>query len=327
MNLTGELGIHARLLASGNGVRLDGLEVMLYRPVVSRLFIAQPARTVLQLVPYLYTLCTHAQCAASRAVLTAVGVTGLPPEDDHRLWLELLHENFWRLLLDWPLALGLPQEREAFIAWRTRPRSRENDIAATRLLLAQTLDTLAERCLAALAARWYGDGEVAAIHAAATARFVPPALTPADWLPCWQGLTPDLPPLPPPASVVAAYCQRLAMTRHAAQALVAGAPFPVAAVHDGSGLAVSQVWTARGVLTHAVELMAVRMSGDIDLVRRYSVWAPTDRHFADSSALLHLLAAAPASGADSAEPLQQQLTQAILALDPCLPYTLEWNHA
>lgn len=329
MNLTGELGIRVRLVAlNQDESRIDDLQVMLYRPVVSRLFVAQPAKTVRQLVPYLYTLCARAQCAASQAALAAAGARDLPPpEDDHRLWLEMLHEGFWRLLLDWPSALGLPQARDDFIDWRTRQRNRETDIAASTQLLSQTLEPLAERCMAALAVQWPDSRKTLAADAATPACLAASRLTPADWLPYWQGTSQKLPSAFVPASVAVAWCQRLAMTRYAVQALVEGWPFPLATAHDDCGLAVGQVWTARGVLTHAVERMDVRMSGtgDNDVVRRYAVWSPTDRHFANADALLCLsgsrtLPAAP-------EQARRYLNQIILALDPCLPYTLELSHA
>ena len=38
-------------------------------------------------------------------------------EPAHReLWIEVLHENLWRLLLDWPVALGLSPAKDDFIA-------------------------------------------------------------------------------------------------------------------------------------------------------------------------------------------------------------------
>jgi hypothetical protein len=59
-------------------------------------------------------------------------------------------------------------------------------------------------------------------------------------------------------------------------------------------------------------------------VVRYRVVAPTDIHFADAAALTAMLAGRQA---DSIESGRQLLEQAVLALDPCLPYTLELNDA
>lgn len=75
--------------------------------------------------------------------------------------------------------------------------------------------------------------------------------------------------------------------------------------------------TARGVLTHAVHVVDGK-------VLRYRVQAPTDGFFADAAPLARLLANREFPSLDQA---RQALDQAILALDPCLPYTLELQDA
>ena len=82
-------------------------------------------------------------------------------------------------------------------------------------------------------------------------------------------------------------------------------------------LAAGMAQTARGRLTHAVHVVEGR-------VARYRVQAPTDGFFADATALAALLANRRFVGLDQA---RQALEQAILALDPCLPYTLEVHDA
>ena len=71
------------------------------------------------------------------------------------------------------------------------------------------------------------------------------------------------------------------------------------------------------MLTHGVHVV----NGE---VARYRVWAPTDRYFADASALSALLEDANFSSINEA---RQALDRAILALDPCLPYAVELNDA
>ena len=102
----------------------------------------------------------------------------------------------------------------------------------------------------------------------------------------------------------------------ALKAMADGTPFPIA-VAGGNGWGVGQSATARGILTHAVHIVDGK-------VARYRVWAPTDLHFADDSALSALLAGRQFSSKNAAA---QALDQAILALDPCLPYTVELNDA
>ena len=101
-----------------------------------------------------------------------------------------------------------------------------------------------------------------------------------------------------------------------ATALDGGLSFPVAAAGE-PGWGVAQVRTARGVLTHAVHV-------DDGKVARYRVQAPTDGFFVDAAPLARLLANREFPSLDQA---RQALDQAILALDPCLPYTLELQDA
>lgn len=303
MNPAGELRIAARY---ADGL-LGKLTVSLQRPPISRLFVGQPPNVVLKTIPYLYTLCAGAQRAAARAALAAAGAA-VPSaaQDDGELWIEFLHETLWRLLLDWPAALGIPSAREAFADWRNA-RHGDQRLAATEALLAGPLAELAaaaESCLPETVDR--GPNKILDL----------PQLTPADWLPYWRGRADALPAWPRPVSIGAACRRRVAEARLAAAALAAGRPFPVAAA-GALGCGIGQAWTARGVLTHAVQL-------EEEQVSHYRVWAPTDRYFADPDAIAALIA--DSRFADEAA-ARQRLEQAILALDPCLPYSLELQHA
>jgi len=297
----GLLTVRARLHGQG----LDQLDVQLVRPAVTRLFIGQNPEAVVKTVPYLYTLCAHAQRAAAQAALAAAAGEARRPVDAGELWIEFLHENLWRLLLDWPQALGLSPANEAFAAWRAARQGPDN-IAATRTLLDGALHDIADRCLARLGC--------AADSEAPQGGF--PELAPEPWLAYWQGCSCDVPPTRRPVSVAAGYRARLGEVRLAAGALADGLPYPVAAA-GGNGWGLGQTQTARGVLTHAVHVEEGR-------VRNYRVWSPTDCHFADAGALAGLLAGRCFSDAGEA---RQGLDQAVLALDPCLPYVLELNDA
>lgn len=315
MNSVGSLSVAARY-AEG---RLSDLDVQLERPAVTRLFLGQTPAAVARTVPYLYTLCAQAQGTAARAALAAAADADLPPADSPALWAEALHENLWRLLLDWPLALGLPQAKEAFIAWRAA-RGGGQLGAATRDLLETTFlgcrledwvekgrrpsQSLAARCLERLECT-----ENSMLFDLAP-------LTPGDWLAYWRAGRGGEPAAPRPASVAAAWQARLQEAIAGAQALAGGLPYPMAAA-GGEGWGVGQTLTARGVLTHGVRIEDGRVAA-------YRVWAPTDRHFADAGPLTDLLndGSWPALGA-----AKQALEQAVLALDPCLPYTVKVENA
>lgn len=308
MNSAGLLTVRASL----NGDSLDGVEVCLQRPSVTKLFIGQIPEAVVKTIPYLYTLCAHAQRAAAQAALSAAMGEVRRPVDDGELWMEMLHENLWRLLLDWPTALALPSDQAAFVAWRAARHS-EAGLDETRKLLAGPLREMAEKCLEKLGDQLPPDtsGERANDQMPPTA-----GLAPAEWLDYWQGQAALPPVVRQPSSVLGAYRARLAEIKGAAQALLDGEAYPVAAAGcDGWGVA--QTRTARGVLTHAVHVEEGR-------VLSYRVAAPTDAFFADARPLLALLAQ---RRFDSPEAARQAIEQAILALDPCLPYTLELNDA
>ena len=307
---TGSLSVRATLRDG----RLEDVVVDLRRPAVTQIFHGLAPEAVVKTVPCLYTICAQAQKAAAQAALAAAANEERPATDDAGLWLELLHENLWRLLLDWPPALGLPPEKEAFIAWRAT-RLGGNRVAETKGLLAGALSALAEKSLALLvdrAAEHIPLGRDEPVQAADA----PPSLTPVAWLAGWRMAGETQPAPTAPSSIRTAYQGRIAEVERAAAALAAGAPYPVA-VAGGDGWGVAQLATARGVLTHAVQLDAGKVAG-------YRVWAPTDAFFADAAALSGLLAgrrfAAPADA-------RRALDQAVLALDPCVPYVLELNDA
>lgn len=297
MNPAGQLDIRA---AYRDG-QLHEIAVDLRRPPVSRLFVGQAPEVVVKTVPYLYSLCSEAQRAAAQAALAVAGDGQPRPVNDAALWTEVLHETLWRLLLDWPAAFGLPAARAEFAAWRAE---RQGDCAgATRRLLDGCVGRLAADCLAALDA---------ADAAAAPA----PIPDPAAWLPWWRGEA-AAPPAPAmPGSIAAALRGRLAQLETAAQALADGRPFPVAAA-GGGGLGLAQSATARGVLTHAVRVADGRVTD-------YRVLAPTDAFFRDAAGLSGLFAGVAVATRDAA---RRRLEQAVLALDPCLPYQLEINDA
>jgi len=306
MNSAGLLAVRAERI----GTRLDHISVRLQRPPVAQLFVGQIPEAVVKTIPYLYTLCAHAQRAAAQAALAAAMGEARRPVDDAELWVELLHENFWRLLLDWPTALGLPPAQSAFAAWRAARQGSEC-LAETQKLVAVSVRPMAAACLMRL-------DETVPPHETPgeTPLQAMPDLAPEPWLAYWQGLSPQPPALARPVSPQAAFRSRLAEVEYAAEALANGVSYPVVAAGDG-GWGVAQTITARGILTHAVHVEDGR-------VVRYRVVAPTDVHFADAAALTELLAGRPANSAENG---RQLLEQAVLALDPCLPYTLELNDA
>lgn len=299
MSSAGLLSVRAEL----TGGACHQLALALKRPPVTQLFVGQAPEAVVKTIPYLYTLCAHAQRAAAQAACAAALGEPRRAVDEVALWVEMLHENFWRLLLDWPPAFALEPAQDAFIAWRAA-RLDDDCLAATQKLWRETLCPMAEKCLEKMVDR---------------DSLTPPVLQVLDpdaWLAYWQGRSERLPHPLPPRSIKSAYRGRLAEVAAAISALSSGAPFPVAAA-GGDGWGVGLCATARGLLVHAVHIVD-------GVVARYRVWAPTDVHFADASALSLLFTGRVFSSLNEA---RLGLDQAILALDPCLPYSVELKHA
>lgn len=298
MNPAGTLQIRAAF-ADGS-VRIDA--VVLKRPLMTRLFIGQNPDAAVRLVPHLYALCAEAQRFTAQAALAAADGRQLQRSalDERLLWLEMLHENLWRLLLDWPVACGLAPARDEFAAWRSA-RHGVDGAAATRRLIDETLCPLVEKCRKTLV-----DRNIAPSW---------PSPDPATWLAWWQagGSSPQT---LAPNDIAAAWLARVADVARATAALEAGQPFPVVAA-GGDGVGVAQSVTARGILTHAIAIEQGK-------VKRYHLEAPTDACFAGPQALVALLAGRCFDAAGAA---RIGLETAILALDPCLPYEVEWKDA
>lgn len=280
---------------------LGAIDVDLQRPAVTQLFQGRSPDVVVKLVPSLYTICAQAQTAAARAALAVAAEVALPTVDDGALWVETLHEHLWRLLLDWPPALGLPPAKAEFIAWRAA-RFGGSCAEETHKLMQGTLYELAEKCLEKLVDR---NNEVSAAG-------LTPGLETDEWLGIWRD-TGELPAvrLAPP-SLGAAYRTRINEVERAAAALTSGACFPLSSA-GGDGWGLAQTVTARGVLTHAVHL-------DAGKIAKYRVLAPTDAFFANAGALAGLLGS---RRFDSTDDARRMFDQAVLALDPCVPYVLE----
>lgn len=87
------------------------------RPQASRLLKGQAAGHAQLMVPLLFGICSQAQRAAAGTAIAAAGaaVAAQPAELEQAVRRETLQEHLWRLLLDWPRLLGLPQQQELFV--------------------------------------------------------------------------------------------------------------------------------------------------------------------------------------------------------------------
>ncbi len=159
-----------------DGERVHGPTVSSSRPFVAeQLFAGKSPGQVVAMVPMLYSVCGGAQRAAASAALAAAGAQDIAsgPADGSGVVLETVQEYFWRLLIDWPQAMGRQplatpvaaarhriaaagRDRDGAPAWRDPARLRE---------LGAALGAIAARSVYGMTpAAWLAIDDVAALR-------------------------------------------------------------------------------------------------------------------------------------------------------------------
>lgn len=94
-------------------------EVKSTRPQAYRLLTGKSPEAVVQLLPLLFSVCGKAQQAAAMAAVSVAQGHAIPQIAmlERRVACEAMQEHLWKLLLDWPKLLGLPQQQEQFVHW------------------------------------------------------------------------------------------------------------------------------------------------------------------------------------------------------------------
>lgn len=107
MNPEGTISV--RLACAGGWVRQVGVTSS-RTGLPARLVRGKPAADVQRLVPLLFSLCNRAQGAASASAIAAAqglpSTVSDPARQTLEVMLETLQETVWRLLIDWPKAMG-----------------------------------------------------------------------------------------------------------------------------------------------------------------------------------------------------------------------------
>jgi Ni,Fe-hydrogenase I large subunit len=114
-----------RVTVRWDGSRVQAVEIASTRAVAaSRVLEGKTPGEAAALVPRLFSLCGRAQeVAALRAWEGALEITPHVTATRARDWAvaaEAVQENLWRLMLDWPQAMGEAAATEALAAWRLR---------------------------------------------------------------------------------------------------------------------------------------------------------------------------------------------------------------
>ena len=346
--------------------RVTAVEIESTRPRAARLLAGKTAAAALPLLSLLFTVCGTAQRLAGDAVVAAAQGQVNPATPTERLALlcETTQEHLWRLLLDWPHLLHRAQLQSEFAFWFRRlgltgksgcwPEWGDSfsEFVATEILgmrlevwsqltsFAPTDDgeSLAEIIWKALPATatedrggWLPQASAAVFADALEARWSDSF----ERAPEWQAAPATTGPLARwrshPALTAALHrhgrsarthvLARLMDLAKCAQYLAAGsddaAVSPIDARSVAPGVGVARVETARGTLLHRVRLEGER-------VAEYTVVAPTEWNFHPRGAFASALLGAPAADLES---LRDQAAAQALALDPCVPFQLEIEHA
>lgn len=286
--------------------RVREAAIAVVRPTAAETLRGRHADEAVRLLPLLYAICGEAQGAAARLAVAAARGQAQAPGVDRAALAEARREHLWRLLLDWPAALGLPRE-EALLA-EGRRRLRDGGYEHWR---DAALRAPLERLDAAL------DGSAGMVL---PTRWLPP-MTAAQTLAQWPRLDAGFAAAP---VFDGAAAETGALARHAGRAgeatLAARVRARIADLYDAAGLGRASaapvapgigravVETARGLLMHEVAI-------ENDRVAAYTVVAPTEWNFCPGGAL--------ASGLqDMTAPTTAALTagveRCVLALDPCV---------
>lgn len=105
--------VSVRLELRGGVVRAAA--VACKRPDVAAALRGRLADEAVTLVPLVYSLCGQAQGIAAQAALAAARGEVIPGHVDARVAAEAMREHAWKLLVDWPKALGAAADEALFV--------------------------------------------------------------------------------------------------------------------------------------------------------------------------------------------------------------------
>ncbi len=342
------------------GHRISGVTIEGRSFLTSRYLEGKPPQAVAPVLSRLYALCGWGQStAAESAVAAAAGeaakVDALP------LRAEAVLESLWRLRIDLPALFGIPPDLTGLADLRRALATAASDAAAWPGLIAALQGALEpglpDRFPEAAADwdEWLTGPSPLARLLVRFPEFDAPVPAPFSLAPdSLERLAvrladpafaerPDLNGAPAETGALArcrekplirALLRREGATprvRFAARLLeLSNAPAELWRLLDGGaeerlmgalspepGVGIGWAETARGLLIHRAEVAAGR-------IVRYRIVAPTEWNFHPDGALTMGLLGQPAADDEAA---RRHAELAVLALDPCVPYTIEVRHA
>jgi hypothetical protein len=152
-----------RLGVVWDGESVTATDIISTRPMAAQVLKGKTPMQVVQIVPLLFSVCGRAQGAAAVAALQAAQQTGKPVSATlgRMIACEAMQEHLWRLLLNWPELLGLPQQEQRFAAWYALLRK----IAAGEADMAVFLQQFERDALGMPAAEWLAMSSFAELRA------------------------------------------------------------------------------------------------------------------------------------------------------------------
>lgn len=140
-----------RLNLAWDGQVVRQVDIASTRPQAFRLLNGQTPDKAVQMARLLFNVCGNAQgAAAAAAVAAAQGVKLDVAALERSIACEAMQEHLWRLLLDWPKLLGLPQQQADFVRWHGMLRG----VAAGQESMGPVLAEVETRWLGDAAANW-----------------------------------------------------------------------------------------------------------------------------------------------------------------------------
>ena len=108
-----------------DGESVVATEITSTRPMAAQVLKGKTPTQVVQIVPLLFSVCGRAQGAAASVALLAAMREESPAVAamERSIVCEALQEHLWRMMLDWPDLLGIPQDDKQFARWFAMLRS------------------------------------------------------------------------------------------------------------------------------------------------------------------------------------------------------------